>query len=131
MRLVTLIFIFISLSFQSFGQLDPVKLYLSDSMQFKVNGKIVPEPFTGGFNLPQFSPVDLNNDGKMDLFVFERESNIILTFINTGNPGDNRYEYAPQFEYIFSDYQIYGVAMFRDFNRNGKNDLFYLDNLGF
>jgi hypothetical protein len=128
MRILTLLLFIVISTAQSFAQQSDIKLYLSDSLRFKVNGEIVSTPFTGGFNFPQFSPIDLNNDGKMDLIVFEKQTEVILTFINTGNPGDNRYEYAPQYEYIFTDYNIGGFAMFRDFNQNGKNDLFYLDN---
>ena len=33
-------------------------------------------PLAGGLNCPQFSSVDMNNDGKQDIFVFDRIGNV-------------------------------------------------------
>ena len=37
-------------------------------------------PWAGGFNSPQFSEADLNGDGFMDLFSFDRDGNVIKVF---------------------------------------------------
>jgi hypothetical protein len=104
--------------------IDPIKYYSSDSIAFILeNNTILENPLTGGLNLPQISQVDLNNDGKPDLFVFDRSNDKGFTYINTGIPGNYSYEYAPQFEYLF-DFQMVTFAYFRDFNRDGKMDLF-------
>ena len=36
----------------------------------------------GGLNQPQFSNIDLNGDGKLDLFVFDRTGYRASTYIN-------------------------------------------------
>ncbi|MCZ2131430.1 MAG: T9SS type A sorting domain-containing protein [Bacteroidia bacterium] len=104
-----------------------IRLYYSDSLQFKTEGKTLVNPFIGGFNLPVFSQVDLNNDGKPDIVVFDRSGGVILTFINTGIANNYNYEYAPQFEYLFNDINTNAFILFRDFNQDGKPDLFTLE----
>src|ERR1035437_8711163 len=44
------------------------KFYYSNTAKFlKSNNDTMLYPFTGGMNAPQFSNIDLNNDGKNDL----------------------------------------------------------------
>ena len=76
-------------------------------------------PFAGGFVAPQFSPIDLNNDGIEDLFVFERASNKISTFLYE----NGSYVYAPQYESLFPGGMKNWVVL-RDFNCDGKPDMF-------
>lgn len=122
-------FVFIFMSTALLGQApDHIRFYISDSIQFKIDGKMVEEPFTGGFNLPVYSQCDINNDGKPDILVFDRIGNQFLTYINTGTNQSFSYEYAPQFEFIFNNIPATTYAMFRDFNRDGKPDLFTLEN---
>lgn len=106
---------------------SPIKLYYSDSLQFKNNGETILNPFVGGFNLPVFSQVDLNNDGKPDMVIFDRSGGATLTFINTGIATNYSYEYAPQYEYLFKDINTNAYILFRDFNQDGKPDLFTLE----
>ena len=44
-----------------------------DSIPVFVNSQQLNFPWTGGINYGQFSPIDLNQDGIMDLFVFDRD----------------------------------------------------------
>lgn len=76
-------------------------------------------PFAGGINAPQFSNIDWNNDGKADLFVFDRESKrpIAFTFLN------GKMVHTPQYEAAFRDY-LTGWVFLRDHNYDGKPDLF-------
>lgn len=103
------------------------RFFLSDSIQFLKDGRPLEMPFTGGLNMPAFSQVDLNNDGKPDLVVLDRGGTSILTFINTGTKDFYKYQYAPQFEFIFKNMQLDVYIQFRDFNRDGKPDLFTLE----
>jgi len=73
----------------------------------------------GGMNAPQFSDADLNGDGKMDLFIFERSSNTIITMLNEG---DGNYVYAPEYEKIFPPMEDW--ALLRDYNCDGITDIF-------
>lgn len=75
----------------------------------------------GGLNYPQFSNIDLNNDGKQDLFVFDRSGNKVLTFIATTNGGVVSYEYSPEYEEFFPKGQEF--MRIKDFNNDGKPDL--------
>ena len=36
------------------------------------NGRTLQNPWVGGLNNPVFSPIDLNQDGLMDLFVYDK-----------------------------------------------------------
>ena len=63
-----------------------VNLVYYDTIPVTLDG-VAPlkNPWAGGLNSPQFSPIDLNGDGVKDLFVFERGYNgKVLTFINKG-----------------------------------------------
>lgn len=79
-------------------------------------------PFAGGLNNPQFSSVDFNNDSKEDLFVFDRNGNQVLTFINQGISGNADFIYAKQYEKIFPPLQNW--ALLTDYNCDGIRDIF-------
>jgi hypothetical protein len=78
--------------------------------------------WSGGLNFPMFSEIDFNNDGRKDLFVFDRSNNRVLTFINNGGSGTHCWEYAPQYEKYFPVMQ--GWAFLYDYNCDGKPDIF-------
>ncbi len=78
--------------------------------------------WAGGLNTPQLSAVDLDGDGKEDLFVFDRTGNVSLAFRNTGRPGEERYEFAPQLLEGFP--ALNNWALLRDYNGDGISDLF-------
>src|ERR1043165_6560228 len=100
-------------------------------------------PWCGGFDNPQLSMGDLNNDGKNDLVIFERNPSIVKTFINTGTAGSPYYVYRPNYalnfpsagEYLYlHDYNddnipdmfthngIYGFTVYKGYY-NGNNEL--------
>jgi len=76
----------------------------------------------GGLNNPQFSNVDLNNDGIKDLFVFDRTGNRILTFLGHGTPNTVDFTYAPEYEADFPP--LVDWALLTDFNCDGVADIF-------
>lgn len=76
-------------------------------------------PFAGGLNTPQFSNIDWNGDGKQDLFIFDKESNKVFTYIFQ----NGSFVYAPRYEAAFPFY-ISGWALLRDYNFDNKPDLF-------
>ncbi len=75
-------------------------------------------PLVGGFNCPQFSEVDLNNDGKLDLFVFDRIGYASVTYLNV----NNKYVFSP--EYLENFPKLNDWALLRDFNGDGIADIF-------
>lgn len=96
------------------------KFYYSNYPKFlkQGNNDTLKMPFTGGLNTPQFQNFDFNNDGKLDLFVFDRAANKPLTFYRDGNS----YVYAPQFESQFP--RLHSWAILKDYNADGKPDIF-------
>lgn len=86
------------------------------------SGITLKNPWTGGLNAPQFSNIDLNNDGRKDLFIFDRTGYKVLTFLNTGAPGDTSYTYAPLYQRLFPKMQLW--AFLYDYNGDGVEDIF-------
>lgn len=78
--------------------------------------------WSGGMNHVQFSEVDLNMDGINDLFVFDRAGDRISTFINSGIANTIDYSFAPQYKDSFPELRDW--VLFRDYNCDGKMDIF-------
>ncbi|MBF9142564.1 T9SS type A sorting domain-containing protein [Hymenobacter properus] len=82
--------------------------------------------WAGGLNTPQFSHIDLDNDGRADLFAFDHESSRVYTFLNVAAPGTTagrRWQYAPQYESIFPD-SLRNWVLLRDYDCDGRPDIF-------
>ncbi|MBI1225105.1 MAG: T9SS type A sorting domain-containing protein [Bacteroidetes bacterium] len=86
------------------------------------NNAQLPNPWVGGYNAPQWSAVDLNNDGKQDLYAFDRNGDKHVCFLNVGGPGEAKYQFAPQYAANFPPCRFY--TLLRDYNRDGAMDLF-------
>ena len=84
--------------------------------------KIFQYPWAGGMNSCQFGEVDMNMDGIKDLFVFDRQGDRVMTFVNGGTANTIDYEYAPQ--YIDNFPELYDWAILVDYNMDGKEDIF-------
>lgn len=87
---------------------------------YNSSGEKLPNDFAGGMLKPQFSNIDLNRNGHQDIIVFDRDDGSILPFLRSRD--GERYVWAPQYQENFPD--IRNFALFRDFNNNGKKDLF-------
>ncbi|MBK8634606.1 MAG: T9SS type A sorting domain-containing protein [Saprospiraceae bacterium] len=112
-----LISLFFSVSSNLFAQtLVPVDIPII------VNGKTLNSAFVGGLSAPQFSQIDLDNDGKKDLFIFDRNGNVKMTFLNKGGIGEVNYQYAPQYESFFPNMHTW--CLLKDFNGDGIEDIF-------
>ncbi len=88
--------------------------------------------WAGGLNMPQFSSIDLNNDGRQDLFAFDHETSRCYTFLNVAAaaaPNGRRWEYAPQYESIFPD-SLSSWVLLRDYDCDGRPDIFTYVNGG-
>ncbi len=79
-------------------------------------------PWVGGLNNPQFSNVDLNNDGIKDLFIFDRTGNRVLTFLGHGTANTVDFTYAPEYEAGFPS--LVDWALLLDYNCDGVSDIF-------
>ncbi len=83
------------------------------------DGLLLNQPFSGGGIAPQFSVIDLNFDGTDDLFVFDRASNKVFTYLLK----EGEYVYSPFYESFFPQ-GLKNWVLLRDYNCDGKMDLF-------
>lgn len=81
-------------------------------------------PWGGGLNAAQYNTLDVNGDDQTDLVLFDRTANKVITYINQSG----RYIYAPEFESMFPP--LTNWLLLRDYNCDGKKDLFTGDILG-
>lgn len=97
-----------------------------DTIAVIENGYVLKMPWANGINFSNVSNLDLNADGKKDIVAFDR-LNIygvgrFRCFINIGNPGQIKYRESWFHSYLFP--QVANWAVFKDFNCDGKEDLF-------
>lgn len=93
-----------------FKRVDTIPVF-QNTMQLR-------SPWAGGLNAAQFSKTKLNNDTLEDLFIFDRTGDKLLTYINDGN----NFIYTPKYEDYFP--KLHNWALLRDFNCDGKKDIF-------
>jgi hypothetical protein len=82
-------------------------------------------PWAGGLNAAQYNTMDLNADGVDDLVLFDRMANKVITFLAQ----NNTYVAAPEYEAFFPA-ELSNWLLLRDYNCDGKKDLFTGDILG-
>lgn len=95
-----------------------------ENIEIYKDGQLLKLSGAGGLNAPQYSPIDLNNDGIKDLLVFDRSNNTILTFINNGRANTIDYVFAPEYIGQFPK-NVNNFLLARDFNCDGIEDLFF------
>lgn len=122
MRILLFILLF-GFSFSNFAQYRFVPY--QDTPIIHPNGNEEAFPWAGGLNGVQYGKIDLNNDGILDLAGFDRSSGRVLCFLKNGN----EYEYAPPYEKFFPA-EIQNFFILRDYDGDGKMDLFTAGNLG-
>ena len=86
------------------------------------NGNVIKNPLTGGLNSCQLSNIDLNDDGKMDIFVFERVGDRVLCFLNNNDAIGTDFHYSKNYSKNFPT--LYNWALLVDYNCDGKEDIF-------
>ena len=79
-------------------------------------------PWSGGLNACQFGRMDLDQDGKKDLLVFDRHGNRLLCFLNEGGEGEIRYAYTTAYHSAFP--QLTDWVVFADYDGDGREDIF-------
>lgn len=124
-------FLFFSTCFFLLSLMANAQLYFNrtDTVIVQLaNGIPLKNPWAGGLNFLQVSDIDLNYDGIMDLFVFDRTGNKISTFINGGTANTVDYKYDHSFVNKFP--KLDSWALLRDYNCDGKMDIFTHTNLG-
>ena len=94
------------------------------SLIFNENGVRFTSALAGGINSGQFSNIDLNIDGTMDLVIFDKSGDKLLPFIND----NGSFIYAPKYRKNFPD--MHDWAILSDYNCDGKNDIFTYSSAG-
>lgn len=77
-------------------------------------------PWTGGFNAPQFSNIDFNRDGIQDLISFDRQGNILRTYLRA--PASGRWILSWDYEQYFPELTDWVKVI--DFDKDGVEDIF-------
>ncbi|MBJ60104.1 MAG: hypothetical protein CMP64_05955 [Flavobacteriales bacterium] len=112
-----LLLIILSLPFSVYSQ------FLKQSeLSVVENGTLIKNPFTGGLNSCQLSNIDLNDDGKIDIFVFERVGDRVLCFLNNNDTIGTDFHYSKDYSKNFPN--LYNWALLVDYNCDGKEDIF-------
>jgi hypothetical protein len=86
------------------------------------NGDTLQFAFAGGADAPQLSQADLNRDGILDIFLFDRAGNTAIPFIYEGPAGEANY--SIQWDVLDSFPPLPLWALMRDFNQDGIEDIF-------
>ena len=110
-----ILFLLLTIPLLHHGQ---IVLYPSTSISVSNNQNTLKNAWAGGLNNPQVSQIDLNYDGKADLFIFDRARNFASVFLNKGN----EYIYYPAYSDSFPTMTSWAFML--DFNKDGKADIF-------
>lgn len=87
------------------------------------NNATLPNAWAGGLNSCQVSSLDVNLDGKKDLFIFDRIGSRISIFINQDDtPGAISYKYTREYNHLFPS-NLRNWVLLRDMNCDGKEDI--------
>lgn len=116
------------LLFNLAGNAQPY-FYRNDSVEVKINGSYIANPWAGGLNFVQLSNIDMDLDGVKDLFVFDRTGNKVRAFLNKGTANTTNYVHAPWLESRYP--AMHDWALLADYNCDGKEDIFTYTNGGF
>ena len=79
-------------------------------------------PWAGGLNSCQFSQTDIDMDGIKDILIFDRMGDRIIPMLNSGIADSVDYFFAPEYAEYYPE--LHDWVIFRDYNNDGKNDIF-------
>lgn len=122
MKRIGTLFLALTLWFSAKAQFN-IGFELSDHIPVVVNADTLGMAWAGGLNNPQFSSIDLDFDaqGIKDLFVFDRDGNLVKGFVF--DPVSGTYSWKPYIETAFP--KLYNNFMLlRDYDGDGKEDIF-------
>ncbi|MBU3659880.1 MAG: T9SS type A sorting domain-containing protein [Flavobacteriales bacterium] len=117
---IVLIFSFLIYSYFSLSQFQ---FDFKQSLPVIKAGNALKMPWAGGLNYVQVSQIDIDFDGDLDLFVFDRSSDQIRIFKQIEINGVKSYEFASMAYLQFPNDLRYRVQI-SDYNQDGKNDIF-------
>jgi hypothetical protein len=88
-----------------------------------INGQDLDNPWAGGLNSCQVSRIDVNLDGKKDIFIFDRMGSRISVYLNMDDtPGVIDYKYTLEYNDRFPS-NMRNWVLLRDMNCDGLEDI--------
>ncbi len=115
-----LLLFLVLVNFYCFSQF---RFNFQDSIQVFKSSLELNKPWGGGLNNAQFSDIDYDFDGDLDLFVYDRSNNQLRLFVQENIGGQKFYRLDPLAALKFpSDLRYRATAI--DYNGDGKNDIF-------
>ncbi len=128
LRPITALLLAVSVIVPCHAQLD---LHFDGTVPLVRNGDPLTLAWAGGLNSVQVSPVDLNNDGLKDLFLFDRSGNSVITLLNDGIPNTVSYTLTREYDLVGPFPELHDWALMRDYDMDGREDLFAYSQAGF
>ncbi len=119
---VFFLFLYIMLTATVVSGQTELKFERSGDIQVFKNGEELNLAWSGGFQNPQTSSADFNNDGIDDLLVFDRTDSKFSVLIREQE--DGQYRLHNNWELAENLPDNYGWALLRDYNCDGVKDLF-------
>ncbi|NJO01511.1 MAG: T9SS type A sorting domain-containing protein [Bacteroidia bacterium] len=106
------------------GKLPAQSFFFSidPSPEVIVSGKLLANPWAGGMNSAQFSTMDLDGDQTDDLVYFDKTASRLFCFLATRQSNSLSYRYAPEYSFLFPRFT--GWLLLRDYDQDGKKDIF-------
>ncbi len=127
-NLYFLLFLYFGICLYAQGQNLPQFRFRHDIPVSTAAGSLA-MPWSGGLNTPQFSTIDLNKDGREDLFIFDRTQRKVFTYLAVKQGDSWKYTYSPEYEVYFSE-NLESWVLLRDYNCDGLKDIFTSSPLG-
>ena len=121
-KILFIFFLPIHILFLQFTNAQPLDFQRNRNISVQIQNHSLQYPWAGGLNTPQFSTIDFNGDGIKDLFVFDKTSRKVLTFVNQGTPNQQDYLYVPEYAFQFPALQDW--VLLRDYDLDGTEDIF-------
>jgi len=121
-RIVRLSFV-LSLVFCISAGLAQFSFERSNHINLLFAGNEISIPWAGGINYGQFSQIDMDFDGRMDLFVFDRSDDQVRIFLSKNMGGEDVYVEASEYRFSFPSDLRYRAALV-DYNNDGLPDIF-------
>jgi hypothetical protein len=113
------------------GLLAQNDLHFDGSVPVYHQGNLLDLAWAGGLNFVQVSSIDLNGDGLKDLFLFDRSGNKVVTLLRTEGSGTGAYTVTRAYDDVYPFKELHDWALLRDFNCDGKEDIFSYSQAGF
>ncbi|HRE42100.1 MAG TPA: FG-GAP-like repeat-containing protein [Ignavibacteria bacterium] len=118
MKLANLFFFFLVFSVNAFSQ--PVYLQKYSGIPFSVNGQSSMNPFNSGVDNAKIQFVDINADGLVDMFTFDKDTTLYF-YQNTGSTSVPKFTLTTQ---RFQNLTFKNWFYFIDMDSDGDLDLF-------